>query len=120
MEQVETVQENSQSCWHLIEKKELQSELDQLVAKRDKLEEKKNDIGEIIYDFDMFILEGQVAYANPESLKIARSVIVEKDPIYCQLKDEIQLLEDEIWQVSDSLEILANIGKKENCLCSKM
>ena len=120
MEQVETVQENSQSCWHLIEKKELQSELDLLAAKRDKLEEKKNDIGEIIYDFEMFILEGQVAYANPESLKIARSVIAEKDPIYCQLKDEIQLLEDEIWQVSDSLEILATIGKKENCLCSKM
>ena len=41
MEQFETVQENSQSCWHLIEKKELQSELDQLAAKRDKLEEKK-------------------------------------------------------------------------------
>ena len=36
----------------------------------------------------MFILEGQVAYANPESLKIARSVIAEKDPIYHQLKDE--------------------------------
>ena len=120
MEQIETVQENSQSCWHLIEKKELQSELDQLVAKRDKLGEKKNDIGDIIYDFEMFILEGQVAYANPESLKIARSVIVEKDPIHCQLKDEIQLLEDKIWQVSDSLEILATIGKKENCLCSKM
>ena len=120
MEQVETVQENSQSCWHLAEKKELQSKLDQLVAKRDKLGEKKNDIGDIIYDFEMFILQGQVANANPESLKIARSVIAEKDPIYCQLKDEIQLLEDEIWQVSDSLEILANIGKKENCLCSKM
>ena len=117
---VETVQENSQSCWHLIEKKELQSELDLLAAKRDKLEEKKNDIGEIIYDFEMFILEGQVACANPESLKIARSVMAEKDPIYYQLKDEIQLLEDEIWQVSDSMEILANIGKKENCLCSKM
>ena len=41
MEQVETVQENSQSCWHLAEKKELQSKLDQLVAKRDKLGEKK-------------------------------------------------------------------------------
>ena len=83
MEQVETVQENSQSCWHLIEKKELQSELDLLAVKRDKLEQKKNDIGEIICDFEMFILEGQVAYANPESLKIARSVIAEKDPIYC-------------------------------------
>ena len=120
MEQVEKVQENSQSCWLLIEKKDLQLALDQLVAKRDKLQEKKNDIGEIVYDFQMFILEGQVAYANPESLKIARSVIAEKDPIYYQLKDEIQLLEDEIWQISDSLEILVNTGKKENCLCSKM
>ena len=67
----------------------------------------------------MFILEGQVANMNPESLKIARSVMAEKGPIYYHLKDEIQLLEDEIWQVSDSLEILTNIGKKENCLCSK-
>ena len=34
--------------------------------------------------------------------------MAEKGPIYYQLKDEIQLLEDEIWQVSDSLEILTN------------
>ena len=44
MEQVETVQENFQSCWHLIEKKELQLKLDQLVAKRDKLEEEKRTL----------------------------------------------------------------------------
>ena len=54
MEQVEKVQENSQSCWHLIEKKDLQLAKLARLAKRDKLQEKKDDIGEIIYDFQMF------------------------------------------------------------------
>ena len=67
----------------------------------------------------MFTMEGQMVNINPESIKIARSVIAEKDPIYYKLKDEIQLLEDEIRQVSDSLEILANIHKEKKCLCSK-
>ena len=59
-------------------------------------------------------------YLNPESVKIARSIIVEKEPIYYQLKDEIQSLEDEIWQFSDSLDTLANIAKKEDRSCSKI
>ena len=122
MEQVKTGQENSQKCWHLVEKNELEIEMGQLVAKRDKLVEEKTHIGEIVYDFGMFIMEGQGhgSNLNPESVKITRSIIVEKEPIYYQLKDEIQSLEDEIWQFSDSLDILANIAKTEDCSCSKI
>ena len=120
MEQAETVPEKSQSCWHLIEKKQLQEELDQLVVKRDKLVEKKNDVGEIIHDFETFIMEGQMVNINPDSVKIARSIIVEKEVIYHQLKKEIPTLEYEIWEFTDSLEILANVAKRENCVCSQM
>ena len=79
-------------CWHLKEKNELQMELDQLVAKRDELAEKKDDVGEIVWDFETFIREGQGhgPNLNPESIKIARSIVTEKEVIYNRLKNKIK------------------------------
>ena len=51
MEKIKKVQENSQTYWHFIEKKNLQLELNHLVTKGDEMEEK---INEIFYDFEMF------------------------------------------------------------------